>query len=79
MRLFLFFAILAGGLFAAAAIAGNYPARLITPQPAGASMDIALCILPPQGGDSPDQFAAFMCADCDRIARLVKTAGIKPE
>jgi tripartite-type tricarboxylate transporter receptor subunit TctC len=35
--------------------------------------------LPPQGSDSPEQFAAFMRADYDRIARLVKIAGIKPE
>jgi tripartite-type tricarboxylate transporter receptor subunit TctC len=35
--------------------------------------------VPPQGSDSPEQFAAFMRADYDRIARLVKIAGIKPE
>ena len=35
--------------------------------------------LPPQGSDSPEQFAAFMRADYERIARLVKIAGIKPE
>jgi tripartite-type tricarboxylate transporter receptor subunit TctC len=35
--------------------------------------------LTPQGSDSPEQFAAFMRADYDRIARLVKIAGIKPE
>ena len=35
--------------------------------------------LPTQGSDSPEQFAAFMRADYERIARLVKIAGIKPE
>ncbi len=35
--------------------------------------------LPPQGSDSPEQFAAFMRADYERIARLVRIAGIKPE
>jgi tripartite-type tricarboxylate transporter receptor subunit TctC len=35
--------------------------------------------LPPQGSDSPEQFDAFMRADYERIARLVKIAGIKPE
>jgi tripartite-type tricarboxylate transporter receptor subunit TctC len=35
--------------------------------------------LTPQGSDSPEQFAAFMRADYERIARLVKIAGIKPE
>ena len=35
--------------------------------------------LTPQGSDSPQQFAAFMRADYERIARLVKIAGIKPE
>jgi tripartite-type tricarboxylate transporter receptor subunit TctC len=35
--------------------------------------------LPPAGSASPEQFAAFLRADYDRIARLVKIAGIKPE
>lgn len=35
--------------------------------------------LTPQGSDSPEQFAAFMRTDYERIARLVKVAGIKPE
>jgi tripartite-type tricarboxylate transporter receptor subunit TctC len=35
--------------------------------------------LMPQGSESPEQFAAFMRADYERIARLVKIAGIKPE
>jgi len=35
--------------------------------------------LPPAGSESPEQFAAFIRADYDRIARLVKIAGIKPE
>ncbi len=35
--------------------------------------------LPPQGSDSPEQFAAFLRTDYERIARLVKIAGIKPE
>lgn len=35
--------------------------------------------LPPTGSPSPEQFAAFLRADYDRIARLVKIAGIKPE
>ncbi len=35
--------------------------------------------LTPQGSDSPQQFAAFMRVDYERIARLVKIAGIKPE
>jgi putative tricarboxylic transport membrane protein len=35
--------------------------------------------LPPAGSESPEQFGAFVGADYDRIARLVKTAGIKPE
>ena len=35
--------------------------------------------LPPAGSESPAQFAAFMHADYERIARLVKIAGIKPE
>jgi len=35
--------------------------------------------LPTQGSDSPEQFAAFLRADYERIARLVKIAGIKPE
>lgn len=35
--------------------------------------------LSPQGSESPAQFAAFLRADYDRIARLVKIAGIKPE
>ena len=35
--------------------------------------------LPPAGSESPEQFAAFLRADYDRIARLVKIAGIKPE
>jgi tripartite-type tricarboxylate transporter receptor subunit TctC len=33
----------------------------------------------PAGSASPEEFAAFMRADYDRIARLVKIAGIKPE
>ena len=35
--------------------------------------------LSPQGSESSAQFAAFLRADYDRIARLVKIAGIKPE
>lgn len=35
--------------------------------------------LAPSGSESPEQFAAFLRADYDRIARLVKIAGIKPE
>jgi tripartite-type tricarboxylate transporter receptor subunit TctC len=35
--------------------------------------------LPPQGSDSPEQFADFLRADYERIARLVRIAGIKPE
>ena len=35
--------------------------------------------LPPAGSESPAQFAAFLRADYERIARLVKIAGIKPE
>jgi len=35
--------------------------------------------LAPAGSDSPAQFGVFLRADYDRIARLVKTAGIKPE
>jgi tripartite-type tricarboxylate transporter receptor subunit TctC len=35
--------------------------------------------LPPAGSASPEHFAAFLRADYDRIARLVKIAGIKPE
>ena len=35
--------------------------------------------LPPSGSASPEAFAAFVRADYERIARLVKTAGIKPE
>lgn len=35
--------------------------------------------LPPAGSESPEQFGAFIRADYDRIARLVKIAGIKPE
>jgi tripartite-type tricarboxylate transporter receptor subunit TctC len=35
--------------------------------------------LPPTGSESPEQFGAFVRADYDRIARLVKIAGIKPE
>ena len=33
----------------------------------------------PAGSASPEDFAAFMRADYDRVARLVKIAGIKPE
>jgi tripartite-type tricarboxylate transporter receptor subunit TctC len=33
----------------------------------------------PAGSETPDQFAAFVRADYERIARLVKIAGIKPE
>ena len=33
----------------------------------------------PAGSASPEEFAAFMRADYDRVARLVKIAGIKPE
>ena len=35
--------------------------------------------IPPQGSESPEQFAAFLRRDYERIARLVKIAGIKPE
>lgn len=35
--------------------------------------------LPPAGSESPEQFGEFIRADYDRIARLVKIAGIKPE
>ena len=35
--------------------------------------------LPPAGSASPEEFAAFLRADYDRIAKLVKIAGIKPE
>jgi tripartite-type tricarboxylate transporter receptor subunit TctC len=35
--------------------------------------------MPPSGSASPEQFAAFLRADYNRIARLVKIAGIKPE
>jgi len=33
----------------------------------------------PAGSASPEEFATFMRADYDRVARLVKIAGIKPE
>ena len=35
--------------------------------------------LQPLASDSPAQFGAFLRADFERVARLVKIAGIKPE
>ena len=33
----------------------------------------------PQGSESPAEFGRFFRADYDRIVKLVKAAGIKPE
>jgi hypothetical protein len=35
--------------------------------------------LSPLGSESPDEFARFYRADFERVEKLVKLAGVKPE
>lgn len=72
------FAAVLGLAVIAPAAAQSYPTRavrIIAPFPAGGSSDLGL----KPAGNSPQQYAAFIKAEIDKVAKIAKAIGLQPE